>query len=336
MMLSDILKMIFSLALILLSCELFTNGIEWLGKKLNLGDGVVGSIFSAIGTCLPETMIPIIAILFSRGSTNSEDVGIGAIMGAPFMLSTLAFFLTGASVILFSKKRKAGLKMYVNNRTLSRDIGFFILVYTSGLAASFINVPLIKYAIAVSLVLFYIYYIMLTVKNDTVSHSELNGLYFNISLKSKTSLRLILLQIAIALTGIILGAELFVEIITDISNTLHIPALILSLIIAPIATELPEKFNSIIWISKSKDTLALGNITGAMVFQSCIPVTIGILSTSWQLDKIARISASFAILSAVTVFLWIKIKGQLSYLPLLIGGAFYTVFIVFLTFGNGT
>jgi len=53
-----------SLALILISCEFFTNGIEWLGRKIGVGDGVVGSIFSAVGTCLPETMIPIIAIIY--------------------------------------------------------------------------------------------------------------------------------------------------------------------------------------------------------------------------------------------------------------------------------
>ncbi len=43
------------------------------------------------------------------------------------------------------------------------------------------------------------------------------------------------------------------------------------LLVAPIATELPEKFNAVIWIRQGKDTLAMGNITGAMVFQASIP-----------------------------------------------------------------
>ena len=50
---------------------------------------------------------------------------------------------------------------------------------------------------------------------------------------------------------------------------------ILALIIAPIATELPEKFNSVLWVRTGKDTLAMGNITGAMVFQSCVPTVLG-------------------------------------------------------------
>jgi len=78
-----LIQILMSLALILISCEFFTNGIEWLGRKIGVGDGVVGSIFSAVGTCLPETMIPIIAILFLGEDKKSVDVGVGAILGAP-------------------------------------------------------------------------------------------------------------------------------------------------------------------------------------------------------------------------------------------------------------
>jgi Ca2+/Na+ antiporter len=329
-MLLDIIKLLLSLGIILLSCELFTNGIEWLGKKLKFGDGVIGSIFSAIGTCLPETMIPIIAIIFSTGSSNNVDIGIGAIVGAPFMLSTLAFFLTGMSVLVFWKKRKSGLTMHVNNKILSRDIGFFIIIYAIGLAASFIDMMAVKYVIAAFLLGYYVYYIVLTVRNDTVTHSELETLYFTKTFKFKPELPAITLQIIIALAGIVFGAEIFVGSIESTAEMLGISALALSLIIAPIATELPEKFNSIIWISKRKDTLAMGNITGAMVFQSCIPVSIGIIATHWQLDIKALMSALMALLSSAVVYLWIKLKGNLNPVPLIIGGIFYAAFIGFL------
>ena len=75
----------------------------------------------------------------------------------------------------------------------------------------------------------------------------------------------------------------FVEEIQQISMAMKIPAMLLSLIITPIATELPEKFNSVMWIKGKKDNLALGNITGAMVFQSCIPTAIGLAFTPWIL-----------------------------------------------------
>ncbi len=326
----DILKLLISLGIILLSCELFTNGIEWLGKKLKFGDGVVGSIFSAVGTCLPETMIPIIAILFTSGSANNVDIGIGAIIGAPFMLSTLAFFLTGMSVLVFWKKRKSGLAMHVNEKILARDIGFFIIIYIIGLAASFIDILPLKYLIAVFLIGCYVYYIVLTVKNDVTSHNELERLYMSRVLKQEPEMPFIVIQIVLALAGIVFGAELFVGSIESTAEVFGISALALSLIITPVATELPEKFNSIIWISKRKDTLALGNITGAMVFQSCIPVSIGILATHWVLDTKVIVSALMALLSSLVTYLWIKLKGSLNPVPLIFGGIFYAAFIGYL------
>src|SRR6188768_4442757 len=90
---------------ILIGAELFTNGIEWFGRKLQLAEGAVGSVLAAVGTALPETMIPIIAILFASGA-SSHEVGIGAILGAPFMLSTLAMFVTGLAVIIVARRSR--------------------------------------------------------------------------------------------------------------------------------------------------------------------------------------------------------------------------------------
>lgn len=323
----NILKMLLSLMLILISCEFFTNGIEWLGKKLRVGQGVVGSLFSAVGTCLPETMVPVIAILFFEDS-SLIDIGIGAIVGAPFMLSTLAFFVTGISVVIFFSKRKKGMEMCINSEIISRDISFFITAYTLGISAAFIGKNIVKVVIASFLIAIYIYYIYLTVKQDKVNQAPVDKLYFSKIFHVKTRFRVVMVQVFLALLGIILGAHMFVVKIEAISSVFGIPAIVLSLVITPIATELPEKFNSIIWISKSRDALAMGNITGAMVFQSCIPVSIGILATNWILNFNAVISALIAVVSASIVYFWIENKKSLNPIPLIMGGAFYIIFIV--------
>ena len=103
----DLLILIVSFAIILAGAELFTNGIEWFGHKLELGEGAIGSVLAAVGTALPETMIPLIAIVFGGGIAGSA-VGVGAILGAPFMLSTLAMFVTGAAVLLMRRRRATG------------------------------------------------------------------------------------------------------------------------------------------------------------------------------------------------------------------------------------
>ena len=103
-MLNDVLVLRVSLVVILFAAELFTNGIEWMGRKLGLGEGAVGSVLAAVGTALPETLIPIIAIVFATAE-GAHEVGVGAILGAPFMLSTLAMFVTGLGIVAFRARR---------------------------------------------------------------------------------------------------------------------------------------------------------------------------------------------------------------------------------------
>src|SRR5947209_19410826 len=91
------------LVVILVGCDIFTNSIEWLGKKLDLNEGMLGSIFAAVGTALPETLIPVVAVAFGSagGSKHASDVGLGAIIGAPFLLATVAILLTGRRIFFF-------------------------------------------------------------------------------------------------------------------------------------------------------------------------------------------------------------------------------------------
>ena len=103
-----------------------------------------------------------------------------------------------------------------------------------------------------------------------------------------------------ALALIVLGARVFVTALEDISAGIGFDPRLFALIIAPIATELPEKFNSVLWVRTGKDTLAMGNITGAMVFQACFPTAIGILFTSWVFtaeNALSFASAGAAILA---------------------------------------
>ena len=74
------INLLLGLMIILVSAELFTNGIEWLGAKLGLSEGAVGNILAAVGTALPESMIPIVAILGSTGIDEHIGIGVGAFM----------------------------------------------------------------------------------------------------------------------------------------------------------------------------------------------------------------------------------------------------------------
>ena len=138
---------------------------------------------------------------------------------------------------------------------------------------------------------------------------------------------MILLQVVFAVCLLVGGAELFIHQVTAISLLLGIPTFFLSLIIAPIATELPEKFNSIIWLKRRKDTLAIGNITGAMVFQSAILPSIGILTGNWHYDNGSLTPILLTCCSAGLVYLSLKLGKNLNAFILLMGGLFYLIFL---------
>jgi len=338
----DIVLLIAAFLIILLGAELFTNSIEWFGRKLDLAEGAVGSVLAAVGTALPETMIPIIAILFASGSSSNE-VGIGAILGAPFMLATLAMFVTGVAVLYAAKHRSTGDTMRVDSHALSHDMTYFVVAYSIAIGAAFLptDPDWLKWLVAVGLVGIYAWYVKGHFESDaSVDLEDLAPLRFH-RLDRRAfredpavpRLRTVNLQVLSALTLIILGAVFFVDAVDHLARSLHVDELLLALVIAPIATELPEKFNSVIWVRQGKDTLAMGNITGAMVFQSTIPTVVALLfaADSWVIGPgsyLAFASAGIAVASAAFIFIPMARSGRLRGRGLLVGGAFYAVYLI--------
>jgi cation:H+ antiporter len=323
-----------SLVIILIAAGLFTNGIEWFGHRLGLQEGAVGSVLAAVGTALPETMIPIIAILVV-GSEDAHEIGIGAILGAPFLLSTAAFAVTGLGVLAFARRRTNGTNVHVDAEVIRRDIGYFFVVYIFAISVSFIPVEFIKHAVAIVLIGLYGLYLYRTFSHQGEAmgeeEEELAALNFHklIGGSGSPPTVLIMIQLAAALGMIILGAQIFVTNLEHVAEELGVPALALALIIAPLATELPEKFNSIIWVRQGKDTLAMGNISGAMVFQSCIPVAVGVSFTEWELTETALVSAAIALASTGIVYLSIRSRGYLSAHILSRAGLLWVAFVTY-------
>ena len=156
----DILILVAAFVMILVGAELFTNGIEWFGRKLGLAEGAVGSVLAAVGTALPETLIPIIAIIFSTGE-SSTAIGIGAILGAPFMLSTLAMFVTGVAVLVVARRRGTSDEMRVDTAVLAHDMGYFGIAYAIAIGAAFLPLEPVwlKWIAAAVLIGMYVWYV---------------------------------------------------------------------------------------------------------------------------------------------------------------------------------
>ena len=336
----DLLVLIASFVVILIGSELFTNGFEWFGHKLELGEGAIGSVLAAVGTALPETMVPLIAIVFGGGIAASE-VGVGAILGAPFMLSTLTMFVTGSAVLILSRRRSKGTTVAISPGVLGHDMAYFAVTYSIAVGTAFLPVEYEwpRRLVALLLIGMYSYYVWGYLKADAEVHETLEPLRFHKLDRGAPQhpapprFVIVTVQVLFALACIIGGAWGFVQSVTSLAGSLGVNGTLLALLIAPIATELPEKLNSVLWISKGKDTLALGNVTGAMVFQSAIPTSVGLLLAPalWSVggEGLAFASAGIALASSAAIFIPMFLRQRLGAWALMRGGAFYLVYLVF-------
>jgi cation:H+ antiporter len=346
----DIVLIVGAFVLILAGAEVFTDGVEWLGIKLNMSEGATGSILAAFGTATPETLIPVVAIVFTN-TPDADQIGVGAILGAPFMLGTLVMLLIGVTAYVLRKRRgRDTLRVDVPHAT--RDLSFFLVMYTVALGLALLPTPvhfLKGYLgwIFLPAYFLYLYLVLRTprrsaedVEEEKEEREAFGDLTFAKYLQRLRSavvptnppLWLVLTQVLISFGAILLGARFFADFVEDFSHAMGFNTLLVALILAPLATELPEAANSLIWTKDGKDVIALGNVAGAMVFQSTIPVTLGVLLTPWQLGNFGTVAAVFALISGAIIWVQLRIRTKDNSLPLsalMAGGSLYVVFIAY-------
>ena len=325
------LLLLAALAVILSGAELFTNSLEHLGARFKLSEGVVGSVFAAVATALPETVVPIIAVFFGGADSHAgEDIGVGAILGSPLMLITLALAL----VALFTgSKRGWDQPLKPEFSGMVRDLGYFMVAYLIAFLSLFMpRDPAVHAVASAALVFLYGYYVYNTVRasaslvkggHGTQADQALHATRLGVS----HSFGWELVQLLLALGLIIGGAKLFVMGVEQVAALTGLSALVLSLIVIPVATEMPEKFNSILWVRRGKDTLAFGNLTGAMVFQGTLLPAFGLQLATWHPDRSVVWTMGITLGMALWT-LFLTLRRRLTPVLLLLNGAAYVLFLV--------
>jgi cation:H+ antiporter len=325
----EVVLLAVSFAVVLAGALLFTNAVEWAGHRLELGEGAVGSVLAAVGTATPETLIAVVALL--DAAKGSEDVAIGAIVGAPFLLATLAMGLVGLFAYLYRERREQGLALKAHRPTLERDLLFFLAFFAAAGLLAWGPPAAVRIPVGIAFLGAYVLYVRSTLRGggDIQSEETLAPLLFDrrVERRSDPALGLCILQLLVGLGAMVGGAHLFVEQLLSIADSIGVEPLVLALVLAPLATELPEKVNSFFWVREGKDALALGNVSGAMVFQSTIPVGIGLLFTDWALDGNAVLSICLGVAGGLLAYLSLH-RGNRFRLPAVLGWfALYASFI---------
>jgi cation:H+ antiporter len=315
-MIWHIVFVIVSFPLLLGGAVLFTNSVEWLGKRLGLGNGPIGSVLAAVATALPESVIPVVAIL--AGQTSSQ-IAIGAIIGAPFLLGTLGMAVVGLSAAAFRKRRDRGAELSLDQQATRRDLLVFLPLMSLAVVLGLVGTGVVHVIAAVVLVLVYVAYAWRTVVRGRGAEDEdLRPLYFD-RRREQPRTPLVWLQVLAGVALVVGGAQLFVTAVETLAEEAGVPALALALVLAPLASELPEKLNSVLWVRRGKDTLALGNITGAMVFQASIPVAVGLAFVEWRLAAPAVVASCCALVGAA-VSVVVATRGRARFSAAFIAG----------------
>ncbi|MCL6549036.1 MAG: sodium:calcium antiporter [Alicyclobacillus sp.] len=304
------LSMLLALAMILFGAELFTNAVEWLGKRLHLGQGAVGSVLAALGTALPETAVPVTAIVIGK-SPDAHDVGIGGILGAPFLLATLGSLVMGIALIV-TRREETSQTLYVQRRSFHRDMTFFLVAYAISVLTGCVDLRWLHEVGPWVLIGMYGLFLQITLteKTSTPDSGELHPLYLQWKADSPTLIA-VLIQLVCSLAAIVGGAQLLTAGVERIATWLIIPPFVVSALLIPLTTELPETLNSVVWIRQGKDALAIGNITGAMVFQSTLVPALGILLTPWSLNHEALLTGGLTLAAAGFIYGMFRLHGAL-------------------------
>ena len=289
-----------SLLLIVVASELFTNAVEWAGFSLGLAAGATGSLLAALGTALPETTVPVVALL--RGGPSADGVAVGAIVGAPFLLATLGMGATGLATML----RRSNPVLRPGAGQVHRDLGVFCAVFAVLVLATVLPRP-VRAGLAVLLLLVYAAYVVVTLRSGEPTDEVPDPLHllrpFGVERPHGAAVSV---QLAVGVGALIVGAELFIRALERVSDAAHLPTLLLALILVPLATELPETLNSVIWVRAGDDHLAMGNVAGAMVFQACLPGALGLAFTTWSPGRGGLVSAALTWTAATGALLLMR------------------------------
>jgi cation:H+ antiporter len=310
-------------AVIYVACELFVNGVEWIGHRFDVGQKATGTILAAFGTALPESVVTLVAVAFSVGAAQKQ-IGVGAALGGPLVLATVAYAVVGWTLLSCRRPLRTATAA-TDFRALSGDQAWFLAIFVFKLGLGLIAFAW-KPWLGILFLAAYAVYVWQEARGEQgEAEGELEPLKFAPKMEHPPTV-LAVVQTVLAVTVIFFASKVFVGQIEVLGRGLGLKPQLLALLISPVATELPETLNAIIWVRQGKIRLALANISGAMMIQATVPSAFGIFFTTWMLDP-ALIVAGVVTLVAI-IALWAGFRsGRMSRGWLSAMAGFYVAFI---------
>jgi cation:H+ antiporter len=321
-MLGAVAALLVSAGFMYWACEYFVNGVEWVGRKAGISQNAVGTVLASFGTALPESIVTFVAVVLGHDAAE-RDIGVGAALGGPLVLATIGYPVVGF-MLLLTRSQPAHQPIAVNRRRLGRDQAAFLAMFVFKIALGFLAFAIKPWLGWVFLAAYVVYTWTEVSREGDEEEGELEPLKFQPG-KADPGWGWTGLQTAISLLVIFEASRVFVNQLGVVGPWMGIPSSVVALLLSPIATELPETMNAIIWIKQGKHRLALSNISGSMMIQATIPTALGLFFTPWLFDSALALAAAVTALAIVglLVLLW---RNALTPFRLALFAVLYLVF----------
>ena len=313
-----------SAAVIYLACEFFVNGVEWVGRKLAVGQQATGSILAAFGTALPESVVTFIAVVFGA-SAAQKQIGVGAALGGPLVLSTIAYGVVGLTLLLCRQQLPRTDAIRADFRRLSRDQGWFLVIFAGKIGLGLVAFAFKPWLGVLFLAAYGAYFFKEMRGGAAEEDHDLEPLKLT-PLRAIPSTAAAIIQTVVAIVVIFAASRVFVSQLDALGPVLGVKPQLLALLLSPIATELPETLNAVIWVRQGKHRLALANISGAMMIQATVPTALGLFFTPWRLDPALILAAGVTAAAVGIMFLAFR-AGRISRVLLSAMAIFYLIFV---------
>ena len=317
---------------IYLACEFFVNGVEWVGHRLKIGQTATGTILAAFGTALPESVVTFVAVVFGANA-GEKDIGVGAALGGPLALSTLAYSVVGLTLLGSRHLRIRPKKtLNVDARRLGRDQAWFLGIFVFKIGLGLVAFSGKSWLGLLFLAAYGLYVLKELRGADATSDADDLEPLKCAPKNASPSLILAGLQTLAALLVIFIASRVFVSQLGAIGGWLGLAPQLVALLLSPVATEMPETMNAIIWVRQGKERLALANISGAMMIQATIPSALGLFFTPWLLQRPLILAGGVTAAAIVVLFLMFR-RGNITPIRLAWASSLYVLFGVLLVLG---
>lgn len=289
---NNLFNMLFWLGELTLASWILSYGAEHLSEKF--GAKFVGRVLLSIATTLPE-----IAIVIYAAAKGSFGIAIGSGLGSNLLMMTLGLAIM--LIIATTRLSMAPLKQ-IDVSTFKNDMIFLILaaiisfvLFLDGFNYfdAFIFMGLFAGYIILSL------YEMRVENKDKISKENISKnsnnnnnnkeliVEQNISKDTNDDKKKFIKAIGtffLGAIGILFGAEPFIHSLEGLSVEIGISAVVLAVIISPIAGEMPEKISMMILARKGAAgaSIAIANVLGSKILNNTLLLAVAVFAAMYS------------------------------------------------------